>query len=239
MLDEDDQMDEILKEIVRSTDKLFGPEHKAARKEAKRAKKMAEIKAKADEVKAKKELEKAKKEEEKRKKRAAEKLARRKQKKAEEKAKKAEERERARNKRLAEARLRNLNKPPKTTPVDTDTSNKKPRFKAETEEFKNLTPKQKTIYSRIRKRQEENKDRFQTELMTELEFVELVTQKFDCIYCGRSATGFDRVDNKAGYSKDNCKPCCKVCNRMKWSDSQEEFLKHIKAIYLHNFTEKT
>lgn len=34
----------------------------------------------------------------------------------------------------------------------------------------------------------------------------------ECIYCGFPATGFDRIDNLIGHTKENCVPCCKECN---------------------------
>lgn len=33
-----------------------------------------------------------------------------------------------------------------------------------------------------------------------------------CVYCGGPATGFDRIDNKKGHTKENCVTCCKECN---------------------------
>eukprot|EP00918_Siedleckia_nematoides_P014966 GHVU01032483.1.p1 GENE.GHVU01032483.1~~GHVU01032483.1.p1 ORF type:complete len:173 (-),score=20.10 GHVU01032483.1:69-587(-) len=46
-----------------------------------------------------------------------------------------------------------------------------------------------------------------------------------CCYCGRTeAKGVDRRDNKKGYVKKNCFPCCSACNFMKWTFSHEEFL---------------
>jgi hypothetical protein len=60
-----------------------------------------------------------------------------------------------------------------------------------------------------------------------------------CLYCGdgpksigRSSTektgaylynGIDRVDNSLGYTLENCVTCCKICNWMKRSQSQDEF----------------
>lgn len=42
--------------------------------------------------------------------------------------------------------------------------------------------------------------------------------------------GIDRVDNTQGYHKDNCVPCCRICNLMKNTSSQEEFFQHVKKI---------
>jgi hypothetical protein len=59
----------------------------------------------------------------------------------------------------------------------------------------------------------------------------------DCTYCGSkpSATknGIDRVDNKAGYTKSNCKSCCKICNIMKHTLDVETFLKQVMKIAFH------
>lgn len=42
--------------------------------------------------------------------------------------------------------------------------------------------------------------------------------------------GLDRVDSSKGYEESNIVPCCKVCNRIKWTLSQEEFIQHIHKI---------
>lgn len=36
--------------------------------------------------------------------------------------------------------------------------------------------------------------------------------KKGCFYCSFPATGFDRILNNKGHSKDNVVPCCKECN---------------------------
>jgi hypothetical protein len=46
-------------------------------------------------------------------------------------------------------------------------------------------------------------------------------------------TGIDRVDSSKGYSEDNCVPCCKTCNIMKWELSTENFTTHILKISSH------
>jgi len=53
-----------------------------------------------------------------------------------------------------------------------------------------------------------------------------------CWYCGRSieTIGIDRIDNAKGYCKENCVPCCVVCNRMKSSHTKEEFLDTCRRI---------
>jgi hypothetical protein len=87
-----------------------------------------------------------------------------------------------------------------------------------------------------------------------LEFT-LTNEEFDniisknCVYCGMSpqdqsylsrstkkydkfyASGIDRLDNKLGYTVDNCVSCCTKCNMMKKTLGCDEFLQHINAIY--------
>lgn len=44
------------------------------------------------------------------------------------------------------------------------------------------------------------------------------------------ANGIDRLDSNKGYNIENCVPCCKICNIMKSTLSEEEFISHIKKI---------
>ena len=80
--------------------------------------------------------------------------------------------------------------------------------------------------------------------LSEDEFKELTTK--NCYYCNQEPNqkrcassdnwstfkynGIDRVDNNKGYVKDNCVPCCKMCNRMKLDLSYETFMKQMKKI---------
>ena len=43
--------------------------------------------------------------------------------------------------------------------------------------------------------------------------------------------GIDRLDNKLGYEEENCVPCCYLCNRMKWSITEKDFLAQISKIF--------
>lgn len=68
----------------------------------------------------------------------------------------------------------------------------------------------------------------------------------NCIYCGGQPSnkvekkglygifiynGIDRVQNKKGYLKDNCVPCCKICNDMKGSMESKAFYNQIQKIF--------
>lgn len=83
--------------------------------------------------------------------------------------------------------------------------------------------------------------------LSEEEFKDIITQP--CIYCGEipnitktssykdkheKVTGIDRIDSTKEYSKDNCVPCCGMCNIMKNKFSQKDFLNRVSAIY-HNY----
>jgi len=56
-----------------------------------------------------------------------------------------------------------------------------------------------------------------------------------CSYCGSKieTVGIDRVDNNKGYDINNCVPCCEVCNKMKWKNSKDFWLEHVKKILKH------
>jgi hypothetical protein len=76
-------------------------------------------------------------------------------------------------------------------------------------------------------------------------FVELISAP--CFYCGAEPgnmkrsknriapslfvySGIDRADNELGYIESNCVPCCILCNKLKGSRSQEDFIQHCKRI---------
>lgn len=72
----------------------------------------------------------------------------------------------------------------------------------------------------------------------------------DCYYCGAPpamfvrmgnakpgeplANGIDRVDNSLGYFLANVVPCCTLCNQMKLTSTQSEFLAHVRRIVAHS-----
>jgi len=65
------------------------------------------------------------------------------------------------------------------------------------------------------------------------DFSTIVSQS--CTYCGSDGlVGIDRIENAKGYTKENSAPCCKMCNYFKKNYTREEFLEHVKKIYLHN-----
>ena len=45
--------------------------------------------------------------------------------------------------------------------------------------------------------------------------------------------GVDRINPDIGYQIDNCVPCCPICNYMKHTLQEHEFLSHIQKIYNH------
>lgn len=60
-----------------------------------------------------------------------------------------------------------------------------------------------------------------------------------CFYCGcENAMGIDRIDSNKNYTKDNCVPCCFICNRMKNKYDLHTFLDKVEKIYL-NFHNKS
>jgi len=60
------------------------------------------------------------------------------------------------------------------------------------------------------------------------EFIELT--KNSCFYCGSEGFGIDRLDNTIGYLKENCVPCCSICNRMKFQYSVDDFIDHCRKV---------
>jgi len=56
-----------------------------------------------------------------------------------------------------------------------------------------------------------------------------------CVYCGKlDARGIDRADNSLGYTLENSKSCCEMCNKMKWRWDTQEFIDHAKQIAKFN-----
>ncbi len=59
-----------------------------------------------------------------------------------------------------------------------------------------------------------------------------------CYYCGDDyeGIGFDRVDNIKGYYLSNVVPCCVICNNMKHTYSQKDFINRCVMITKNYFT---
>lgn len=63
-----------------------------------------------------------------------------------------------------------------------------------------------------------------------------------CYYCGiDNANGIDRIDSTKNYTRENCVPCCYICNRMKNKYSIDIFLDKVNKIYkkFHNESSTT
>lgn len=55
-----------------------------------------------------------------------------------------------------------------------------------------------------------------------------------CVYCGNPNNGgIDRVDNGIGYTLNNCVPCCRWCNLIKFNRSVEQMNEHLIRILKH------
>jgi hypothetical protein len=91
------------------------------------------------------------------------------------------------------------------------------------------------LQRRIRSYKNNAKQRNITFNLTDEQCVEFF--KSQCRVCNNDNIdelfcGIDRIDNKKGYSKENCRPCCIMCNFMKGSKDDVFFLK--KAEYILN-----
>lgn len=106
-----------------------------------------------------------------------------------------------------------------------------------------LTEYKKSPHSRymVYKRNAKNRDLDFN--LSEDEFIEISGQP--CIYCGEYSdtynsipfNGIDRINSKAGYQKDNCVPCCSMCNKMKFDYDVEEWIN--KMIQIINYYYKS
>lgn len=49
----------------------------------------------------------------------------------------------------------------------------------------------------------------------------------ECYYCGtKNKIGIDRKDNSKGYTIENSVSCCRICNWMKLTLTEKEFIQH-------------
>lgn len=50
--------------------------------------------------------------------------------------------------------------------------------------------------------------------------------------------GVDRIDNNLGYTIDNCRSCCKICNNSKSTLSEKEWIDWISKFINHDYFKK-
>lgn len=106
---------------------------------------------------------------------------------------------------------------------------KRKNFSTKYKPYNDLTKEQKSLYCRIRSRHIDKN--YQGDLISVKDYVDyMLNTDFKCVYCPKDATGFDRIDSKITYAKDNIQPCCVTCNRMKWTMSEEQFKEHLNLI---------
>lgn len=70
--------------------------------------------------------------------------------------------------------------------------------------------------------------------LTDDEIISMISNP--CFYCGGGEgklIGIDRIDNSIGYVKENCVPCCSLCNYMKGTNSKDDFISQCKKISSH------
>lgn len=60
------------------------------------------------------------------------------------------------------------------------------------------------------------------------EFEQITNSK--CYFCGDNACGIDRLDSTIGYIKGNMVPSCAMCNKMKQTYTEQEFVEKCKQI---------
>jgi len=101
-----------------------------------------------------------------------------------------------------------------------------------------VLPKQREYYhtrlstsSQYQRFQASAKERNYECMLSKDDFTKIVSDR--CAYCGDGdkRRGIDRIDNLKGYTVENSKPCCKICNYMKKNLTVTEFLEHIAKIH--------
>lgn len=129
-----------------------------------------------------------------------------------------------------------------------------------TERMLTINQKEAGRYSwntRIRRYKNEAKNRGREFSITSEQFKEISSK--DCFYCASppkdynaeqnkknsflteegkkrqwiKVNGIDRIDSKKGYTLDNIRPCCAICNTMKLALSEKDFYIHIETIYVN------
>lgn len=88
-----------------------------------------------------------------------------------------------------------------------------------------------TICGRWSKYKSKAKERKAKWRLSWKEFEQLVHS--DCYYCGRKPNPLncvDRVDKRAGFESDNCKPACEICTHMRKRLQGVDFITHATKI---------
>lgn len=114
------------------------------------------------------------------------------------------------------------------------------KWREKNRNYRSKHPRQKekqTPRRKFNKYRNDAKRRGYEFLLSFEEFFSLRTNTI-CYYCSSSEKiGIDRVNNKMGYLKENCVPCCWDCNRTKRILSKETFIKICIAV-AKNFNEQ-
>jgi hypothetical protein len=94
------------------------------------------------------------------------------------------------------------------------------------ESHKESSSYQYQIYSK-------NSNKKNTEFSLTFDDFQAITNN-KCFYCDesnpRGFQGIDRIDQTVGYIRENCVPCCKMCNYMKGSLHKNVFLERVEHI---------
>lgn len=127
------------------------------------------------------------------------------------------------------------------------------RFKTKIEES-TLEDRMISRYAAIYNGYESSAKRKELLFEISLEYFMILAQQ-NCEYCGHSPRAFlftnktqrlygtdytkyngvDRVDNTIGYTKNNCVPCCKICNYAKRNMAHEDWNEWLKDIINFNY----
>ena len=60
------------------------------------------------------------------------------------------------------------------------------------------------------------------------EFMKIISMP--CYYCGGEGYGIDRLNSSVGYLRDNIVSCCSMCNYMKHTYTEEDFVRQCMKI---------
>lgn len=98
------------------------------------------------------------------------------------------------------------------------------------EQYPSIDNMEKKLFNKLRTYFDRAYNREKYFLLTPEEFINLLSSS--CNYCGNNAgMTIDRTDSSLGYTVDNSKSCCNICNSMKFVSVEFDFLQHIKRIY--------